>query len=237
MRDWHRAAPAPMLAMWPFRRNAASMCARRRPTGCCAMALATPRRPLDASMDCDVAIIGAGITGALIADALIATGRLRGAPGCAYESRIGSTAATTALLQYEIDTHLTDLVQHDRRGARNPGLPRVRCRVSTMLEQRFPELLAQCDYQRRESLYLAADERAVPDAARRARGAPRHRHHVRVARAAKSCGVATAAVARAPSCRRWAPSIDPVRFTRGLIVRPALVTGSGCSRARGDRHR
>lgn len=64
--------------------------------------------PLDRDVGCDVAIVGAGITGALVADAMSARGLSvvvldRRQPGQ------GSTAASTALLQYEIDTHLVDL--------------------------------------------------------------------------------------------------------------------------------
>lgn len=57
---------------------------------------------------CDVLVIGAGITGALVADALTAEGR----SVIAIDRRqpmMGSTSASTALLQYEIDTHLIDL--------------------------------------------------------------------------------------------------------------------------------
>jgi glycine/D-amino acid oxidase-like deaminating enzyme len=66
--------------------------------------------PLQADLRCDVAVIGAGITGALIADELAAHGHdvvvvdRRDAGG-------GSTSASTALLQYEIDTHMTDLCE------------------------------------------------------------------------------------------------------------------------------
>jgi glycine/D-amino acid oxidase-like deaminating enzyme len=57
---------------------------------------------------CDVAIIGAGVTGALVADALTAEGLAvvvldRRAPAC------GSTAASTSLVTYEIDVALRDL--------------------------------------------------------------------------------------------------------------------------------
>jgi glycine/D-amino acid oxidase-like deaminating enzyme len=59
---------------------------------------------------CDAVIIGAGITGALVADALSAEGLAvvvldRRAPAC------GSTAASTALITYEIDVALRDLSQ------------------------------------------------------------------------------------------------------------------------------
>jgi glycine/D-amino acid oxidase-like deaminating enzyme len=59
---------------------------------------------------CDVVVIGGGITGALIADELTASGLST----TVVEQRDigwGSTSASTALLQYEIDTHLTDLVK------------------------------------------------------------------------------------------------------------------------------
>jgi glycine/D-amino acid oxidase-like deaminating enzyme len=57
---------------------------------------------------CDAVIIGAGITGALVADALSAEGLAvvildRRAPAC------GSTAASTSLLSYEIDVPLVEL--------------------------------------------------------------------------------------------------------------------------------
>ena len=64
--------------------------------------------PLRADLRCDVAVIGGGVTGAIIADAL-AEG---GFDVAVFEQRDigwGSSAASTALLQYEIDTHLTDL--------------------------------------------------------------------------------------------------------------------------------
>src|ERR1700748_402980 len=59
---------------------------------------------------CDVLVVGAGITGALIARSLAAAGL----DVIVIEERDvawGSTAASTALLQYEIDTHMTDLAK------------------------------------------------------------------------------------------------------------------------------
>lgn len=58
--------------------------------------------------DCDVAVIGAGVTGALVADALAAAGLAvvildRRAPAC------GSTAASTSLVSFELDRGLSDL--------------------------------------------------------------------------------------------------------------------------------
>lgn len=66
--------------------------------------------PLQADLACDVAVLGGGITGALVADELAAHGHAV----CVLDERDigwGSTAASTALLQYEIDTHLVDLAR------------------------------------------------------------------------------------------------------------------------------
>ena len=63
---------------------------------------------MDADIACDVAVVGGGITGALIADEL----NRHGHDVVVLEQRDvgwGSTSASTALLQYEIDTHLVDL--------------------------------------------------------------------------------------------------------------------------------
>ena len=67
-------------------------------------------RPLSGNRRSDVVVIGAGITGALCADALTAQGFSvivldKRHPG------LGSTSASTALLQYELDESLVDLTE------------------------------------------------------------------------------------------------------------------------------
>ena len=59
---------------------------------------------------CDVAVIGGGITGALVAHRFAGAG-IHTVLLEAGEIGHGSTAATTALIQYEIDTHLVDLIE------------------------------------------------------------------------------------------------------------------------------
>ena len=115
---------------------------------------------LGESIDCDIAIIGAGITSALVADALIATGK-RIVVLDSRDIAQGSTAASTALLQYEIDTHLVELT--GLLGADAAMRAYLACAASfSLLEQRFPELLPLAGYERRASLYLASDDKAVP---------------------------------------------------------------------------
>jgi glycine/D-amino acid oxidase-like deaminating enzyme len=69
---------------------------------------AFPRLERDAA--CEVAVVGGGISGALIANELATHGH----DVCVLEARDigwGSTAASTALSQYETDTHMTELAQ------------------------------------------------------------------------------------------------------------------------------
>ncbi|WP_440221906.1 NAD(P)/FAD-dependent oxidoreductase [Dokdonella sp. MW10] len=66
--------------------------------------------PLESDARCDVAVIGAGITGALVARELVEAG---------FDTLVldtrdaawGSTAASTAMIQYEIDTELAQLAR------------------------------------------------------------------------------------------------------------------------------
>lgn len=65
--------------------------------------------PLTSNADCDVIVLGGGITGALIAHTLCK----KGVAVVVIDKRDigwGSTSASTAMLQYEIDTELSDSV-------------------------------------------------------------------------------------------------------------------------------
>ncbi|HZX92333.1 MAG TPA: FAD-dependent oxidoreductase [Rudaea sp.] len=66
--------------------------------------------PLLDDIDCDVAVVGAGISGALIAHSLAEAG-LDVVVLDKRDIGWGSTAASTALLQYEIDTELVPLAR------------------------------------------------------------------------------------------------------------------------------
>jgi glycine/D-amino acid oxidase-like deaminating enzyme len=146
--------------MWPFRRNGAGNIRTSEAYWLMRNGIGDASASLDDSIDCDIAIVGAGITAALVADALIGTGK-RIVVLDARDIAQGSTAASTALLQYEIDTHLIDLAR--RLGAERAMRAYLACAQSfTLLEQRFPELLPQAGYERRPSLYLASDEKIVP---------------------------------------------------------------------------
>ncbi|MBL7955767.1 MAG: FAD-binding oxidoreductase [Flavobacteriales bacterium] len=69
-----------------------------------------PHAPLDADVKADVAVVGGGITGALCAHHLSEAG-IECVVLDARGAGLGSTCASTALLQYEIDTPLHELTQ------------------------------------------------------------------------------------------------------------------------------
>ncbi len=113
--------------------------------------------PLRQDRACDVAVIGGGITGALVAHRFaregIATVLLE-----ADEIAHGSTAATTALIQYEIDTNLVEL--SERVGVERA----VRSYRLCLDAVRGIEALARaggddCAWRSTRSLYLASRRR------------------------------------------------------------------------------
>ncbi|HEU4780247.1 MAG TPA: FAD-dependent oxidoreductase, partial [Steroidobacteraceae bacterium] len=145
--------------MWPFKRNSAHTVRSSEAYWLLRNGIGDAGPTLTESIECDIAIVGAGITAALVTDSLISTGK-RIVVLDARDVGQGSTAASTALLQYEIDTHLVDLVE--TLGA-TPAMQAYRaCADSfSLLEKRFPDLLPHANYERRPSLYLASDAKSV----------------------------------------------------------------------------
>ena len=108
---------------------------------------------LEDDVQCDVAIIGAGITGALIADELAAHGH----DVCVLDQRDvgwGSTSASTALLQYEIDTHMVDLAK--QYGEADAVLAYRACAEAIDLLAAKAAEVRDVDFARMRSLYYAS---------------------------------------------------------------------------------
>ena len=120
-----------------------------------------PSEPLRASIRADVVVVGAGISGALVADALLQSGRevvvldRRGAVQ-------GSTSASTALLQFELDQPLTLL-------ARKVGCERAvraywrSAEAVGYLRNRVADLGIRCALAERTTLYLPGDVLRTPE--------------------------------------------------------------------------
>jgi glycine/D-amino acid oxidase-like deaminating enzyme len=126
-------------------------------------------RTLDRDIAADVLVVGMGISGAMVAQALAADGHdvavvdRRGAIE-------GSTAATTALVQYEIDVPLSRLVRMIGRDRAVQAWRRSRLAIAN-LKERIEALDIACDLDKRDSLYLAGD--VLDEEALRLEGAER----------------------------------------------------------------
>ena len=112
-----------------------------------------PHKPLKRDIETDVLVIGAGITGAMVADAL-SDGGLRVTVVDRRGPAKGSSTASTALVQYEIDTPLTG--SRARSGARSaPAWRRSRLAVDAL---GAAASRTRCrGLSRRHSLYLAGN--------------------------------------------------------------------------------
>jgi len=116
--------------------------------------------PLQGDLRCDVAIVGGGISGALIADELARHGH----DVAVIERRDvawGSSSASTGLLQYEIDTHLTDLA---RRCGEDQAVRAYRgCADAVLQLGQLAKELRDVGFARKKSLYLASRRRDCGD--------------------------------------------------------------------------
>jgi glycine/D-amino acid oxidase-like deaminating enzyme len=171
---------------------------------------------LKQSLKADVAIVGAGISGAFMAHAFAPRhGRVvvldRRAPG------MGSTHASTAMLQFEIDTPLVEL--GDRIGhARAAQAWRRSWRATQALIRLVREERIACGLQDREALYLCGDALGARGMAREARARVRAGLDCDFlpARALKArFGIDRTGAILSPG----AAVADPVALSRGLLRR------------------
>jgi glycine/D-amino acid oxidase-like deaminating enzyme len=114
------------------------------------------RQVLSSDLRCDVLIVGAGVTGSVVAEHLTRLGHQivvvdRERPGC------GSTAASTAMLLWEIDRSLGDLANiygFDRAAS----IYRCSLEAARGMMALAESLALPCTFARREALYLASAE-------------------------------------------------------------------------------
>ncbi len=113
-----------------------------------------PYESLKQNASADVVVIGGGITGAIVAHYLQKTG----ASVIVADRRhiaMGSTAATTALLQYEIDTSLVDLKK--KVGEKNATESYLLCvRAIAELKKIAERLPVNANFRFKKSLYVAS---------------------------------------------------------------------------------
>ncbi|WP_404376983.1 NAD(P)/FAD-dependent oxidoreductase [Vreelandella aquamarina] len=175
--------------------------------------LLTPFPQLTHDLQTETVIIGGGITGALIADELSRYGH----QVAVLERRDvgwGSSAASTALLQYEIDTHMVHLAE--QYGEANAVMAYRRCADAIRSLESLAAELGNVAFSRQQSLYFASQEEDV--AALKAEIAMRKRYGFEVAwldRPAIEAGYGFSAPGAILSS--LAASADPYRMTYHLL--------------------
>ncbi len=117
-------------------------------------------RPV-AELETDIVVVGAGVTGAFLAERFTRSGRRvvlidRRAPAT------GSTAASTAMLLWELDASLLEL--EGRFGLQAAAQIAMRCRQQVaVIDRVVNELAIACDHRPRSSLYLAGNKLDAAD--------------------------------------------------------------------------
>ena len=115
-----------------------------------------PLAHLQDSIRCDVVVVGAGITGALVAENLTR----QGLDICVVDREqpgLGSTVASTAMLLWEIDKPLREFViSHGFERAAN--IYRQSAAAASGLLSLISELTIDCSARANPSLYLSTDE-------------------------------------------------------------------------------
>ncbi|MBB2150255.1 NAD(P)/FAD-dependent oxidoreductase [Pedobacter gandavensis] len=108
---------------------------------------------------CEVLIVGAGITGALMAHSMIKQG---------YDTVLidkreiahGSSSATTSMLQYEIDVSLVELTE--MIGAQGAIASYRACKDAIYkLKELVDEIESSCGFERKDSLYFAGRRKDI----------------------------------------------------------------------------
>ena len=116
---------------------------------------------LQRNVSCDAVVIGGGITGALVAVHLVEAG----AKTLVIDQReigTGSTSASTALLQYEVDVPLRVLVKQVGPAAAARSYKLCRGAIGK-LERLAARLKIKCGFERKPSLFLARYQREIPE--------------------------------------------------------------------------
>ena len=171
------------------------------------------RRDISENLTCDALIVGAGITGSLVAERLTRQGLDvvivdRERPGR------GSTAASTSMLLWEIDRSLTELTEAYgfERAAR---AYRASLDAVSGLKALVLQLGIACDFRDKDSLYLAAGDtgRELIEEHRLRQRAGLPGDFIDHARLLETFEIARAGAIISPR----AADADPMQLARGLL--------------------
>jgi len=192
---------------------------------------------LDQDRRCDLAIIGGGITGALVGHRFamegIHTVLLEG-----REMGYGSTGASTSLLQYELDTHLADLAERIGTSAAQRCY-RLCADAIGGIERLAGEVGGDSDFCLKRSLYLATARRDMK-VLERERQARRDMGLDVELLSPSDIRERFAFERPAALLSRLGGEVDPLRFTHALLAAAAregleAYDRTGVSRYQSDR--
>ncbi|MGE0608090.1 MAG: NAD(P)/FAD-dependent oxidoreductase [Pirellulales bacterium] len=169
---------------------------------------------LDNEIKCEVAIVGGGVSGALAAyfllregvDAILLDKDRVGA---------GSTAASTGLLQYEVDTPLHELIGKVGQASAVRSYQLGLGAIDT-IEQTLEELGDDCGFSRQPSLYLASSLADLPGLIAEYECRRTFGFDVQLLSAAEIASMSTFSAAGAIRSTGDA-QINPLQFTQALI--------------------
>lgn len=115
---------------------------------------------LKSDEDCEVLIVGGGITGSLIAHQMIEDG-YRTILIDKREICNGSTSATTSMLQYEIDVPLSELIE---KVGKNGAVKSYQACSDAIdkIEKLSEEIGSDAGFKRKKSLYFASNKSDIP---------------------------------------------------------------------------
>ena len=178
--------------------------------------------PILDDQNTDFVVVGAGVTGAMIAQRL-AEGGFSVVVVDRRDVCTGSTSASTALLQYEIDVSLVKLGK--LIGAREAQMAYA---VSNQSIDRISELInrleIECDFRRKTSIHLAADRKAAKLLANEARARRNiqldvtYHNQAELKERFHLGGVSALSTSQAASC-------DPYLLSHGLLAN-AVANGA-----------
>ncbi|RPJ12243.1 MAG: FAD-binding oxidoreductase, partial [Deltaproteobacteria bacterium] len=116
---------------------------------------------LQRDVSCDAVVIGGGITGALVAVHLAEAG-VKTLVLDKRDIATGSTSASTALLQYEIDVPLRELIKKVGPAAATRSY-QLCLEAISKLERLIARLKVDCCFERKPSLFLARHQREISE--------------------------------------------------------------------------
>jgi len=175
----------------------------------------------------DVVVVGAGITGALLADRFVRDGRQvlvleRNAPG------EGSTSVSTALLQYELDVELVSLA--GMLGEENAARAYRRCSDAiNELETLAHSLDDNGDFRRATSVYVGTKRGDAKRLRREMELRTKHGIQSRLV-SRDELGERYGLRAHAALETDQAANVDPVRLARSVLKRAVLGGATVCAR-------